>query len=352
MYDRPMSRGPLLHADADAFFASVVMRGRPDLAARPLAVVNLIIVASPNYLARALGVRSGMLATEAVRRCPDLVLVDVPHAEVEEVGDALFDLFHEVADAVEPGSIEEAFLDTSHLSWNDAVDRARALRRRAAAELGIPVTVGVGRTKLMAKLASRAGKPDGLYVIGVDEEDSVRTDLLLTDIWGVGPTTTRRLAALGIRRLTDLDDVPRPQLRQLCGTTMAGRLWRLRDGTDDAEVRPLRRRASFSSEGSIAGYGRPDWTPDQLLETCVARVCHRVERAGLAGAHLALILRGEDGQPAPVRRSAVEEATTRPDVWLPVARDLLRREPVPPLSRVGVTLAGLVPADQVQGALF
>ena len=259
---------------------------------------------------------------------------------------------HEFTDAVEPGSIEEAFLDTSHLSWNDAVEQARELRRRAADELRIPVTVGVGRTKLMAKLASRAGKPDGLFVISVAEEEAVRTDLLLTDIWGVGPTTTRRLAALGIRRLTDLDDVPRPQLRQLCGTTMAGRLWRLRDGTDDAEVRALRRRASFSSEGSIAGYGRPDRAPEQLLETCVVRVCRRVERAGLAGAHLALILRDENGQAAPGRRSAVDEATTRPDVWLPVAQELLHREPVPPLSRLGVTLAGLVPADQVQGALF
>lgn len=205
-----MTRGPLLHADADAFFASVVMRGRPDLVARPLAVVNMIIVASPNYLARALGVHSGMLAVEAARRCPELVLVDVPHAEVEEVGDALFDLFHEFADAVEPGSIEEAFLDTSHLSWSAAVEHAQELRRRAAAELGIPVTVGVGRTKLMAKLASRAGKPDGLHVIGVDEEAAVRADLRLTDIWGVGAVTTRRLAALGITRLTDLDDVPRP----------------------------------------------------------------------------------------------------------------------------------------------
>lgn len=84
----------------------------------------------------------------------------------------------------------------------------------------------------------------------------------------------------------------------------------------------------------------------------MTRVCRRVERAGLAGAHLAVILRDEDGQPAPVRRGSAEEATTRPEVWLPIARELLHRAPVPPLSRLGVTLAGLVPADQIQGALF
>ncbi len=347
-----MTRGPLLHADADAFLASVVTRGRPALAARPLAVVNTVIVASPNYLARALGVHSGMLVVEALRRCPELVVVDVPQAEVEEVGDALFDLFHAFADAVEPGSIEEAFLDTSHLSWNEAVDVAQALRRRARRELRIPVTVGVGRTKLMAKLASRAGKPDGLHVIDPDDEPGVRADLLLADLWGVGDTTAGRLRAHGVTRLRHLQHLPAPQLRQLCGTTMAVRLTRIHDGTDDADVRAVRGRTSMSAEGALEGYGRPDHTPDEVLDSCVARVCHRVSRAGLAGDRLALVLRDPSGRPVSVRHSPTIEATAQPEVWLPIAQTLLHREPPPPLSRLGVTLGGLVPADQVQGALF
>lgn len=347
-----MIRGPLLHADADAFFASVALRSRPDLATTPVAVVAHVIVACPSYPARAHGVRAGMHVDEALARCPGLVMLDVPQGEIEEVGDALLALFQEHASAVEPGSIEEAFLDTSALDVDGAVAVAQSLRRRAAAELGIPLTVGVGRTKLMAKLASRAGKPDGLHVIDSDRESELRSTLAPSEIWGIGPRTLARLTDLGVSTLADIDGVPREELRQTCGTAMARRLQQIRDGSDDAVVRPVTGRTSFSASGATAGYARPDHTPLDLLETCVARACHRAERSGLAGSVLALTLTPDSGGRARVLRTSVPEATAQTATWNPLARGLLEQASVPRLAQLGVTLEKLVPRDRVQGALF
>ncbi|RIJ70930.1 DNA polymerase IV [Nakamurella silvestris] len=347
-----MAGGPLLHADADAFFASVALRTRPELADRPVAVVAHVFVASAGYAARAYGIHGGMLVQEALRLCPDLVLLDVPHEEVEQVGDALFDLFHEFTDAVEPGSIEEAFLDVSPTSWEDAVDSARELRRRAAAELSIPVSVGVGRTKLMAKLASRAAKPDGLHVIGPAEEAALRSSLPIADVWGIGSRTSRRLLSLGVIRLLDLDGIDQVELEQHCGVTMARRLGRIRLGTDDATVNPLRHRDSFTAESSTAGYHRPDRPPVELLELCLRRVCHRAQRVGLAGSRLTVHLKPFDGSRPTTLDATVAEATGHAELWWPVVRALLERHDAPRLTGLAVTLGGLVPADQVQAALF
>lgn len=341
-----------MHADADAFFASVALRDRPDLVDRPVAVVAHVVVACASYPARRFGVRAGMSLQEARHLCPDVVLLDVPHDEVEQVGDELFDLFHRFTPAVEPGSIEEAFLDVADLGWDGAIDVAGQLRRAAAAELRIPLTVGVGRTKLMAKLASRQGKPDGLSVIGPDQEAELRTTLPMADVWGVGGRTLQRLSSLGVTRIADLDRVARSSVQQICGTTMARRLWRIREGTDDAQVRPVRLRSSFSSDGATAGYARPDRTPQELLEISVRRVCHRAERAGLAGSKLAITLQVETGRPPASLRCTVPEATAEPDAWLPPARAVLADGTLPALTGLGVTLSALVPVEQVQAALF
>ncbi|WP_250033238.1 DinB/UmuC family translesion DNA polymerase [Paractinoplanes maris] len=347
-----MGRGPLLHADADAFFASVVLRHRPELVDRPVAVVAHVFVASANYPARARGVRGGVLAQEALRQCPELVLIDVPRAEVEEAGDALFDLFHECARAVEPGSMEEAFLDVGAADWPAAVAAGHELRRRAAAELGIAVSVGIGRTKLMAKLASRAAKPDGLHVIRGEQEAELRRDLPMTKVWGVGARTVERLAELGVATLGEIDTVPWDTLRRVCGTAMARRLRAIRDATDDAAVRPVEHRSELSAEGSISGYARPDWTPAELLERCVERVCRRAERAGLAAAGLTITLRPDDGSPAQVLRRAGRTATADLRAWPAVARELLEQAPELALTGLRVTLTGMTPVDQLPGTLF
>jgi DNA polymerase-4 len=319
---------PILHADADSFFASVVLRSHPELRSSPMAVVVHGFVASSNYPARERGVTGGMLVTDARRRCPGLALFDVPQGEVEETADALFDLFGSVARAVEPGSMEEAFLDVGAgdaVGAGDgigvgggigagggdaaAVRAAVELRRRAWQELGIPVSVGVGRTKLMAKLASRAAKPDGLHVIDAATEQRLRTTLPLRKVWGVGRSTLERLETLGVRRLGDLDAVLPERLLDACGTMMTRRLLAIRAGTDDAVVRPVSERTVLSSEGSIAGYARPDWTVAELVETCIRRVCKRAMRAGLGATGLTIVVRGGAPSSVPAMESAARPAS-------------------------------------------
>jgi DNA polymerase-4 len=341
----------VFHVDADAFFASVALRNRPELVGSPAAVVASVYIASANYPARARGVRAGSLVGDAQRQCPGLVLMAVPRDDVEEVGDALFDIFHSVARAVEPGSVEEAFLDLGVDDTADAVRAGHDLRRRVAEELGITVSVGIGSTKLMAKLASRRAKPDGLYRIDAAEEAGLRETLPLADVWGIGATTLQRLTRLGVTTLADIDTVPRNELQYVCGTAMARRLWRIREGTDDSVVRTVEQRSSLSAEGSTAGYDRPDRSPTALAHACVLRLCHRADRAGLAGTGITLTLRPESGA-AMVLKRTLGAATAERDTWLTAVDELLGDATVPRLAGLRVTLTGLLPLDRVQQPLF
>ncbi|WP_230673576.1 Y-family DNA polymerase [Rathayibacter sp. Leaf248] len=342
----------LLHADADAFFASVVMRRRPDLRRVPMAAVAHVFVASANYPARALGVRGGMPVQEARALCPSLVLVDLPRDEIEEASDALFDLFASSARAVEPGSMEEAFLDVGASDESSALAAARELRRRAADELGLPVSVGIGSTKLIAKLASRAAKPDGLVLIGSSEEADLRERLPLVDAWGVGPVSRERLRVIGVERLADLDAVSDGELTSVCGLAMARRLRGYRTGTDDAVVRPVEERRTLSSEGTTTGYDRADHSPSELVEACLARVCRRARRAGLVATGLSLALRPASGGAAIVLRRARADASADEEEWGATVQELLAGAVPPPLSGAAVTLTGLAPRGSAPLALF
>lgn len=346
-----MPAGPLIHADADAFFASVAARRRPELAGRAFAVVAHVVVACPSYPARAYGVRGGMYVDEALARCPGLQLVEVDQAEVESASNGLFDLFASLAEAVEPGSMEEAFLDVSSMSWAEAVWTAQELRRRARDELGLAVTVGVGRTKLMAKLGSRGAKPDGLAVVDDEREEHLRHTTPIAELWGVGERTSERLRRCGVSHLADLRTLSDTELRLLCGTTMARRLREMAAGTDDATVRAVAHRTSFRAEGNISGYGRDDWTPLRLASTCVERVCGRARHAGMVAGSLALVLTPVTG-PVRTRRRRLLDPTNDPARCLAVAKELLAAEPVPPLERLGVTLGALSRGDRVQLTLF
>jgi len=346
-----MSGTLLLHVDADSFFAGVVMRHRPELASVPFAVVAHVFVASANYPARSRGVRGGMLVAEALVGCPELVLVDTPRDEVEDVSDALFDLFRDSGLVVEPGSMEEAFLDTGTADWGCAVGIAQSLRGRVTAELGITVSVGVGRTKLMAKLGSRAAKPNGLRIVGARREAGYRERLPIADLWGVGGRTRERLRLAGVERISDVDALSEHELTRVCGTMMARRLRSVRDGTDDATVNPVEGRTQLSSEGTISGFQRRDWTPTELTRSCVERVCHRAGRAGLRATGLTLTLRPREGAPLTAKHREAT-ATGDAEAWASRALAMLGELDAPPLVGVRVTLTGLRGDDDPEQTLF
>jgi DNA polymerase IV len=226
------------------------------------------------------------------------------------------------------------------------------LRRRAAQELGLPVSVGVGRTKLMAKLASRAAKPDGLLVVGEDDERRLRATLPVEDVWGIGARTLERLRHLGVRHLGELAAVSDGDLRSTCGTAVFRRLRAIQAGNDDAVVRSLEDRTSVSSETSTKGFQRADRTPDELVAVCVQRLCHRLRTAGQRARVLTLALQPEQPGPALVRRRAVLDATADPEFWLAVARELLHESAPPPLSGARATATDLTGAREAQATLF
>jgi DNA polymerase-4 len=342
----------LLHVDADSFFASVILRRRPELVDRPMAAIAHVFIASANYPARLQGVRGGMQVHEAQHVCPELVMIETPRAEVEQVSDALFDIFRHSAHAVEPGSMEEAFLDVGTTDIRAALDAGQALRRRVASELGIPISVGIGRTKLMAKLASRAAKPDGLHVISDGEEAELRLSLPISDVWGIGAQTVERLRLIEVARLSDLDRISPDELRRVCGATMAHRLRRIRAGTDDATLNPVETRTSLSSEGTISGYNRPDWTPSELMEACITRVCERASKAGLAAGGLTVALRFDGGDTPVVLKHRMPSATSDAQAWLPDMLRLLAEAQQPGIVAVKATLTGMVPPERVQQTLF
>ena len=347
-----MRNRPILHADADAFFASVVMRRRPELMAVPFAVTAHVFIASANYTARSAGVRGGMLAQEALARCPDLVLIEVDRNEVEEASQALFDVFDECAVAVEPGSMEEGFLDVEAPDWDAALTAAREIRHRTSTELSLPVSIGIGRTKLVAKLASRSAKPDGFRVIGPDEEAHLRIHLPLRATWGVGERSLERLTQLGISTLGDLDSISQATLESACGAAMGRRLRGYRDGTDDAEVRSVSMRTTLSAEGAVSGFRRPDLDPSELIATCVQRICGRAVRAGLVGDSITITLRPLAGGSPILRRGSIPDPTADAHLWTMHAQDILDENPIPPLQGIGVTLTRLRPSDQVPAMLF
>ena len=341
----------LLHADADAFFASVALRDRPELAAKPVAAVAHLFIASANYPAREFGIHAGMLVTEARELCPRILLVESYRQEVESVGDALYSLFDSLARGIEPGSIEEAFLDVGARTLEEALEVAHELRRRAATELRIPVSVGIGRTKLMAKLASRAAKPDGVHVIDEARELELRTELPIGEVWGIGARTEARLIKLGVARIGDVDVIPRDELLRVCGTGMARRLWRIRAGTDEATISPIRHRTTLTSESSTSGYARADRTPEEVLEGCVERVCHRATRAGLSATGMKLELRPLGLGPVREKYQGIDSSASF-EVWMPVAKKLLAASNTSELESASVTLTGLVPVEMVQPTLF
>lgn len=317
-----------------------------------MAAVAHTFIASPNYPARALGIRSGALVRDAVKIYPDLVLVEVPRAHAEEVGDEMLQIFREESRAVEPGSMEEAFIDTGAHDQAGAVAVGHQIRQRVATELGLPVSVGVGRTKLIAKLASRAAKPDGLRLIDSLEELQLRRSLPVAELWGIGGLTASRLASIHVTHLGALDGVEDATLVRVCGTTMARRLRSIRLGTDDATVKPVEDRSSLSAELSAKGYQRPDYDLFELLARCVDRVCRRLVRADLVGTGVTVTATPLSGSRAVVAKVNGLPATNEAARWHAQARALLAETHVPPVSGLRVTVTGLLPSTHAAVPLF
>jgi DNA polymerase IV len=338
-----MDGPPLLHVDVDAFFVAVERRDDPGLSGLPLAVVDRV-VSCASYEARAWGVHAGMRAGEAHLTCPVLVTVPSRPAAYERASAELFALLRAGA-AVEAGSMEEAFLAVPGLSWPDAYGTAARLQARIRSDLGLPVSIGAGRTKLIAKVASRRAKPNGIVVVDPVAEPGVRNALRIADLWGIGPATRDRLADADIGTVAELAARSQVELTDIAGTAMGRRLHRIATGTDDATIRRPAPRRSYSVSRTTPARR----TPEPYLRELAGELSARLRAGGHLARHVQLGLLTPDGEP--VARTRLPAHTAAADdlaaAVLAMARELGR----PPARRVTIVVSDLAPASAAQGTL-
>jgi DNA polymerase-4 len=242
----------ILHADLDAFYASVEQLLDPALRGKPIAVGGGVVLAA-SYEAKAFGVRGGMAGRQARELCPQLVFVSGHFADYQRLGDAAIDVIGDFTPLVERISIDEAFADVAgctHLFGTPA-EIATAIRRRVRTELGLPISVGVARTKHLAKIASQVAKPDGLVVVDPDTELDFLHELNVELMWGVGPVTKARLAEIGVTTIGQLANTPGWSLERLLGPAAGEKLAALAWNRDVREIKPRRRARSAGAQSAV-----------------------------------------------------------------------------------------------------
>ncbi|MGO4127363.1 DNA polymerase IV [Inquilinus sp. YAF38] len=242
----------ILHADLDAFYASVEQLLDPALRGRPIAVGGGVVLAA-SYEAKAFGVRGGMPGRRARELCPGLIFVAGHFREYQRLGDAAIKVLGDFTPLVERISIDEAFADVAgctHL-FGPPDEIARMIRRRVRAELGLPISIGVARTKHLAKIASQVAKPDGLVVVDPEVELAFLHDLPVELMWGVGPVTRARLAESGVHTIGQLAEMPGWSLERLLGRAAGEKLSALAWNRDPRAIETRRRSHSAGAQSAL-----------------------------------------------------------------------------------------------------
>ena len=251
-----MGRATILHADLDAFYASVEQLLDPSLRNRPIAVGGSVVLAA-SYEARRYGVRGGMPGWRARQLCGDLLFVGGHFERYQKFGDDVVSVFRDFTPQVERVSIDEAFLDVAgavHL-FGAPTEIAAAIRRRVRDEIGLPLSVGVARTKHLAKVASQVAKPDGLVAVAPNHEIDFLDPLPVGLIWGVGPATERRLHEAGISTIGQLAKAGSPILSRLLGRAAGAKLAALSANVDERAVETPPRSKSMGVAGGVRAAG-------------------------------------------------------------------------------------------------
>lgn len=353
------STATILHLDLDAFYASVEQRDKPSLRGKPVVVGGVGgrgVVATASYEARVFGVRSAMSTREARARCPQAAYLSGRHAVYREVSDAVMAELRALSPLVEPLSLDEAYLDLTAAGLDDlSVEAVTAVGRRlkeAVHEVtrGLTGSVGIGTSKLVAKVASDLRKPDGLVVVPPGTEEELLGPLPVTVIPGVGPATAERLRRVGVTTVTGLAAVPVEELVGLLGQANGHGLSRLARGQDDRSVVPEREAKSVSVEDTYD----TDLVERRLLEALVERqalkVAERLRASRLSGRTVTLKVRLHDFTTA-TRSTTLGAPTDEPQVIVRLARSLLGQvDTADGVRLLGVGVSAL--ADWVQEDLF
>ncbi|GGS51775.1 DNA polymerase IV [Actinokineospora fastidiosa] len=347
--------GPILHADLDAFYASVEQRDDPRLRGRPVIVGGGVVLAA-SYEAKARGVRTAMGGRQARALCPDAIVVPPRMSAYSAASKAVFEVFAATTPLVEGISIDEAFLDVGGLRRiaGSAADIAARLRAEVAAAVGLPITVGVARTKFLAKVASAVAKPDGLLVVPHDGELAFLHPLPVERLWGVGAVTSAKLRDHGIGTVGQVAALCEAELVGMLGRAAGRHLHALAHNRDPRPVEVGRRRRSIGAQRALGSRQRGHDELDATLAALADRLARRLRRADRACRTVTLRMRFRDYTRA-TRSHTIAEATTDTAVILAAARDLFAaawpRIAADGLTLIGLALSNLENSDAVQLAL-
>ena len=330
----------ILHADLDAFYASVEQRDDPSLRGRPV-IVGTWVVLTASYEARAFGVRGAMGGARARRLCPQAVVVQPRMSAYEEASKAVFEVFERTTPLVEGLSVDEAFLDVRGLGRisGSPEEIAIRLRREVREEVGLPITVGVATTKHLAKVASGVAKPDGLLVVPPGGELAFLHPLPVERLWGVGPATARKLHDRGISTVGEVARLPESALASIVGRAAGRHLHALASNRDPRRVQRGRRRRSIGSQRALGRMPKSWEALDAVVVAIADRLGRRLRTARRACRTVTLRLRFDDFSRA-TRSYTLAEATRRTRTILATARGLLAAA-MPMIERQGITLVGL-----------
>jgi DNA polymerase IV len=330
----------ILHADLDAFYASVEQRDDARLRGRPV-IVGAGVVLAASYEARAYGVRTAMGGAQARRMCPRAIVVAPRMSAYSEASKAVFEVFEQTTPLVEGLSIDEAFLDVGGLKRlsGTPTEIAVRLRRDVLDRIGLPITVGVARTKFLAKVASGVAKPDGLLVVPPDRELAFLHPLAVERLWGVGPATANELHDRGIMTVGEVAGLAEAALVSMLGRASGRHLHALAHNRDPRPVEVGRRRRSIGSQRALGRSRRSPADLDAVVVGLVDRVTRRMRAAGRVGRTVVLRLRFDDFSRA-TRSHTLARATAQTHSVLATVRALLATA-MPTIEREGLTMIGV-----------
>ena len=347
-----MGSASILHADLDAFYASVEQRDNPELRGRPV-IVGTGVVLAASYEAKDRGIYTTMNGRDARRTCPDAVFVPPRMDAYSRASRQVYEIFNDTAPVVEGLSIDEAFLEVGgmeHISGTPP-EIAAQLRARVLREAGLRISVGVARTKFLAKVASGASKPDGLLVVEPEREEAFLHPLPIEALWGVGKVTTAKLNGMGIRTVGDVARTSRVRLAPLIGDSAADHLLDLANGRDPRRVEPRERRKSIGAQSAFPRGSRTPGQVDSLAAALVDRTARRLREAGRATRTISVGLWFGDFSRAS-RARTLAFPTDETETILAAVRELFEasREEIAEkdLTLIGISLGNLRNADTVQ----
>jgi DNA polymerase IV len=330
----------ILHADLDSFYASVEQRDDPGLRGRPVIVGGGVVLAA-SYEAKAYGVRTAMGGTMARRLCPQAVVVGPRMSAYSEASKDVFEIFANTSPLVEGISIDEAFLDVRGMGRiaGPPMDIAVRLRREVLERVGLPITVGVARTKFLAKVASGVAKPDGLLVVPPGGELAFLHLLPVERLWGVGPVTADKLRERGITTVGQVARLAETALVAMVGRAAGRKLHALAHNRDPRPVQVGRRRRSMGSQHALGRRRRSAEELDAILVAIVDRLARRLRGARRVCRTVVLRLRFDDFSRA-TRSHTLPHATQQTEPILATARVLLAMA-MPTIERQGLTFVGV-----------